>query len=417
MEDIIMILGAYLLGVLFIFLLFVFVVSIASLFVRKKETSFEPPVSVIVPCYNEEKNIGECLDSLFNAAYPMEKLQVIVVDDGSTDNTMEILKGFKKHENFRIVKGKHKGKSEALNLGVKAAKHDFILTIDADTVIERTSIQKLVNPFIDERVGATNGSCIAKNTISFLTAFQNIEYHYNNLIRRGFSRIFKNGIWFFGAFACYRKKVLEEVGFFKKDTLTEDMDIALEIFTKGHKITNVDDAFGYTVVPDSILKLAKQRIRWWGGVLQSLWKNKKLFSHRSGPSIIFLFVNQYWWSFFALLSIPLIAYQFSYWLPSNMASAYQLFMYTFRWFSLLGPVYVFYMIPEWGISPYSIFGVMSGVISAILIVISIYLFKDRMHIRNIFAVFFYFPYTILLNSIISISLVITVFFKKQYFIS
>ncbi len=415
--NIIMIIGGWIFAILFIFLVFIFITAFISLFKKNKYKDYEPGVSVVIPCYNEEKNISSCLDAVYNLDYPKEKIEVIAVDDGSKDNTFNILKEYKKnHKNLNIAKGRHEGKSASLNLGIKKAKHEIILTVDADTIIEKESLKKLVMPFADKNVGATNGSCVAKNSGSIISIFQKIEYHYNNLIRRSFSVLFKNGIWFFGAFACYRKSVLKKIGYFKKDTMTEDMDTALEIYSAGYRTINVHDALGHTIVPSSMRELYKQRIRWWAGVLQSLNKNKNLFSIKSSPSIIFLFVNQYWWSFFALISLPLIGYQVYYWLPYNTGSFSELFMYLFRWFSLLGPAYVIYKIPEWGISLYSIFGVLSGIISVFLIVKAVYMFRDRLHLKNLFAIFFYFPYTIILNIIITMSLIKIIFLKKGYFI-
>ncbi len=413
MKDIIMNLCSVLFLILFFFLLFVFIVFIISRFTKKKQIEFEPEISIMVPAYNEGKNISKCIDSIYDSDYNMSKVEVIVIDDGSTDNTLDELS---KYKDIKILKQNHKGKSEALNLGAKNAKNEFIASIDADTMLDRNCLKELVKPLIDPRIGATTGTSKVRNIKSIWTIFQNIEYHYNNLIRKSFSSVFKNGIWFFGALACYRKSVIEKIGYFKKDTLTEDMDIALEMYKAGHKTFHVHNAFCYTVVPATLKELYSQRSRWWMGVLQSLTKNKKLFSKKSCPSILFLFVNQFWWSFYALLSLPVIIYQVNYWLPYNIADFSSLFGYLIRWFSLAGPFYVIYKIPEWGLNFYNFFGVFAGIISALLIVASIKMFKDKLNMKNIFALFFYFPYTIVLNMIISLSLISYSISKKRFFI-
>ena len=265
-------------------------------------------------------------------------------------------------------------------------------------------------------VGAATGNSKVKNNKSLLGIFQNIEYHYNNLIRSSFSNLFNNGIWFFGALACYRKDVLKKINYFKTDTLTEDMDIALEIRKAGFTTINVYKATGFTIVPKTLRELYNQRARWWMGVLQSLVKNKQLFHRKSSPAILFLFINQFWWTFYAFLSLPAIIYQVNYWLPYNTTTFAALFGYLFRWFSLLGPIYVIYKIPEWGLSYYSFFGVLSGIISAFLIIASIRMFKDKLNIKNMVAIFFYFPYTIILNIIILLSLLRFSFLKNKFFI-
>ncbi len=413
MENIIMNLCSFLFLILFSFLLFVFIVFTISGFYKKEYGDFEPDISMIIPSYNEEKNISNCIDSIHASDYPQSKIEVIVIDDGSTDNTLNVMKSY---DGIKVLKQDHKGKSEALNLGVKFAKNEFIMVIDADTVLDKNCINELLKPLIDSNIGATTGTSKVKNSGNIWTIFQNIEYHYNNLIRKSFSSVFNNGIWFFGALACYRKTVLEKIGHFKKDTLTEDMDIALEIYEAGYRTFHAHSAFCYTIVPSTLKELYSQRSRWWMGVLQSLVKNKKLFSNKSCPSILFLFINQFWWSFYAILSLPVIIYQVNYWLPYNNADFLTLFGYLFRWFSLSGPFYVLYKIPEWGLNFHNFFGVFSGIISAILIFASIKMFKDKINFKNIFAAFFYFPYTIILNMIISLSLISYVFSKKRFFI-
>src|SRR3989344_2728117 len=374
MGDIIMFFGGMVFFVLFAFLAFIFIVFLCSLAVRRSYPAHEPPVSIVIPAYNEEKGIGACLTSIRQQQYPREKIEVIVVDDGSSDRTRDIAR---QHQDVAVLEQAHEGKSAALNRGVAHAAHRLIFPVDADTVLDRRCLREIVRPFSDPGVGATTGTSTVSSTKTVMETFQNVEYHYNNLIRRSFSTVFDNGIWFFGALACYRKSVIEKIGFFKKDTLTEDMDIALEIYNAGYKTFHVYNAYCYTIVPSNLKDLYSQRARWWIGVLQSLIKNKKLFSYKSCPSILFLFVNQFWWSFYAILSLPVIIYEVMYWLPYNTYSFLAFSSYIFRWFSLSGPFYVIYKIPEWGLNFYNFFGVFSGIISAVLIVASIKIFKDK----------------------------------------
>lgn len=411
--DPVMIFGGVLYLFLFLFLLAIFVVVILSFFSKKTNgVKFEPHVSVIIPAYNEEKNIERCLTSLKKLDYPKNKIEIIVVDDGSIDKTTIIAKKL----GARTILGKHKGKTFALNLGVRHAQHDFIFTLDADTTIERNCLKALIAPFAEDDVGATTGNSKIRNNKSILGLFQNMEYHYNNLIRVAFSKVFNNGIWFFGALACYRKSALKKIGYFKHDTLAEDMDSALELKRKGYRTVNVLDAFGYTIAPATVLELFRQRRRWWIGTLQSLWKSRMLFSLKSPISINFLFINQWWWSFYAFLSLPLIIYQVNYWLPYNMQDASMLFWYLFRWFTLSGPFYVLYMIPEWGIGWYGIFGVLSGIVSFIMMAIAVLLFREKDFLRSSIAAFLYFPYTILLNTLIALSIIRYIFITERFFI-
>ena len=411
--DIVMAASGALFFVLFAFLMFVFIVYLASLFIRRNFPAFEPLISVVVPAFNEEKNIAACIDSVFASNYPLDMLEVIVVDDGSTDSTIKIAESY---SSVRCVSAPHSGKAVALTVGAKAARHEFLLTIDADTVLEKECIRNLIKPLSEQSIGAVTGMCRVKNRSSILGMFQNIEYHYNNLIKNSFSVVFNNGIWFFGALACYRKSAIAKVGYFKPDTLAEDMDIVLELKKEGFKTYSVKDAVSDTIVPDTLMGFYRQRSRWWLGTLQALIRNKELFSFKSSPSVIFLYINQFWWSFYSFVSLPIIIYQVFYWLPFNSESIASIFSYLFRWFSLAGPAYVVYKIPQWGISYYSFFGVMGGLISAFMILASIRLFKDKLRLGNAFALFFYFPYTIVLNLVTFISLLRFKSTRARFFI-
>lgn len=413
MKDVLMLLSSLLFGVLFSFLALIFLIFAVSMFFNRKSENFEPEVSVVIPAYNEEKNIGSCLNSVFNSDYPKDRLEVIVVDDGSTDGTLKIARSYKK---ARMLKQNHLGKVEALNLGALNSSYGFILTVDADTTLDKNCLRELLAPFSDKNIGATTGNNNVKNNKSMITSFQNVEYHFSNLIRNSFSKVFGNGIWFSGSLACYRKAALKRIGYFKKDTLAEDQDVALEIKKAGYRTINVPTASGYTIVPTRIEELYRQRARWWIGTLQSIIKNRGLFSRKASPSILFLYINQFWWSFYAFLSLPLIIYQISYWLPYNSQSLFGMLGYFFKWFSLAGPAYVLYKIPDFGISIYSIFGVLAGVMTTVLSIAALRMFKDKISLKNMFAIFFYFPYTIVLNIIILISLFKHRFWANSYYI-
>jgi cellulose synthase/poly-beta-1,6-N-acetylglucosamine synthase-like glycosyltransferase len=406
--DAVMVAGMVMFFVLFIFLLFVFIVMIISFFQKRTFPDFEPNVSVVIPAHNEEANIEACIKSIFSDGYLLEKMEIIVVDDGSTDRTRETVKKFP----VKIISQAQKGKSEAMSAGARAAKHEFVITFDADSTLKKGCISALVKPLADSSIGATTGASLVKNSSSLLGMFQNLEYEQNNLIRHAFSKVFGNGIWFMGALACYRSSLLKKIGYFKKDTLAEDMDISLELGKAGFKTYNVKEAACYTIVPSSFRSFYRQRSRWWLGVLQALVKNRRI---SKSPSILFLYVNQFWWSFYSIVSLPVIAYQVNYWLPFNSQSFSALAGYLFRWFTLSGPFYVLYKIPEWGISWYGFFGVLSGLVSVSILVAGMALFKDW-RIRNFITLFFFFPYTIWLNLVIFISILSYKNIKRTFFI-
>jgi cellulose synthase/poly-beta-1,6-N-acetylglucosamine synthase-like glycosyltransferase len=406
--DIVMVAGMAMFFVLFIFLLFVFTVMVISFFIKKRFPDFEPDVSIVIPAYNEQRNIEACIKSITSDGYPLDKLEIIVVDDGSTDLTREVVRKYP----VKLLAPVHMGKSAAMSLGAKSASHEFIITLDADSTLRKGTIAALIRPLSDKGIGATTGSSLVKNSSTLLGIFQNLEYEQNNLIRHSFSRVFGNGIWFMGALACYRKPLLEKIGYFKKDTLAEDMDVSLELGQAGFKTYNVKEAACFTIVPASFKAFYKQRSRWWIGVLQALMKHRRI---KQSPSILFLYINQFWWSFYSIVSFPIIAYQVNYWLPSNSQSFASIAGYLFRWFTVTGPFYVLYKIPVWGISWYGFFGVLSGIISMSVLLASMGLFRDW-RIRNFIALFFFFLYTIWLNLVIFISILRYKTLTKAFFI-
>ena len=413
MKDPIMLLSSVAFGIVFSFLAIIFFIFIVSRFIKRETKKFMPNASIVIPAYNEEKNLQECLDSIYSSDYPQNKLEIIVVDDGSTDATIEILK---KNRKVKMLKQRHLGKVEALNFGILNSSNDFVVTLDADTTLDKNCIRELIKPFSDKGVGVTTGNNNVKNKKSILSAFQNVEYHFTNLMRNSFSVVFNNGAWIAGSLACYRKQALKYVNYFKKDTVAEDMDVGLELRKSGYKTVITQKAFGFTIVPTKFKDLYKQRLRWWTGTSQAIVKNKQLFSKKSSFSILFLYISHFWWSFYALISLPLILYQIHYWLPYNSQSLLSYSNYLFRWFSLMGPIYVVYKIQDWGISLYSIFGVLSGLMMTVLSISALKIFRDKIDLKNAFVIFFYFPYTIVLNIIILVSLLRYRFWKSSYYI-
>ncbi len=393
MADPIMTFGAVLFGILLLYLLFLAgVYCIASLRpAPKHDAGYRPRVSVLIPTYNEEARLGACIGALIATRYP--RLEIIVIDDGSTDATVRVARGF--GARVRLLRQAHKGKPAALNRGLALARGAIIVTVDADTIVEPQFIAHIVQPLRDPTVAAASGPVLVVNQHSVLGAFQRIEYHYNNLIRQSFSTVFRNGIWFFGCLGAYRATTLRRVGGFPAHTLTEDMDLMLALRAAGYRTLTVADARGRTFVPTSVGGLLRQRARWWAGGFQSLRKHRKGLHTAHDPAIAFLRANQVWWLLYALVSLPLIAYQVAYWFPTS--GGLDATLYLVRWFTLWGPFYVLYKIPVWGLNWLNIAGVLAGLVSATLIIASIRLARERPTWRDALAIAAYFPYTIILN--------------------
>jgi poly-beta-1,6 N-acetyl-D-glucosamine synthase len=266
-----------------------------------------PLVTVVVPAYNEAKSIGATAEALLNLTYPRK--EIIIVDDGSTDDTLQVAQGYAQSGDLRVVTKPNGGKWDALNTGITAARGDFVVCIDADTVLDPQAIQQLVKHFDDPEVGAVAGNVKVGNRRGVITKLQALEYVVGiNLHRRSEASLQRVTV-VPGPIGAFRKRVLQEVGLFEGDTFAEDADITLKILKAGYKTVFEARALGYTEAPESMTNLAKQRYRWYRGSLQSLSKHKDMtFNRKYGatgnivvPWAIFNGVVYPWFMFFTLM--------------------------------------------------------------------------------------------------------------------
>jgi len=237
-----------------------------------------PPISVIVPAYNEAKVIEEALASLAGVDYP--DLEVVVVDDGSLDETLALAsrwEGRHGSADFRIVTKRNGGKATALNTGIAVSKYPFVFCMDADSRLEPQTLRKAVQQFNDPSVGAIAGNVKVRNRGSIITKLQALEYIEGlNLPRRAQGFMAAVNI-VPGPVGLFRREALEEVGGYDTDTFAEDADLTLKLVAAGWKVVYEDAAIAWTEAPENWLDLVQQRYRWTRGILQALRKRKGLF--------------------------------------------------------------------------------------------------------------------------------------------
>ncbi len=240
------------------------------------EAPYAPPLSILIAAYNEEKVIKATLRSVVDTDYP-GPFEVIVVDDGSTDQTAaEVAKAAFVDKRIRLVKQRNGGKAAALQTAVLEAKHDIFVFLDADTHFERTTLARLVRPLRGENAGAVSGHARVGNLRTFIARCQSLEYVCGfNLDRRAYAE------WDCitvvpGAISALKRSALAAAGGFSLDTLAEDTDLTLSLHRNGYKIDYVADAVAWTEAPETIRGLARQRFRWAYGTLQCLWKHRDL---------------------------------------------------------------------------------------------------------------------------------------------
>jgi cellulose synthase/poly-beta-1,6-N-acetylglucosamine synthase-like glycosyltransferase len=234
---------------------------------------FQPVVSVLIPAYNEEEVIVYTINSVLESDYP--KLEVIVVDDGSTDGTGDMLDSeFGRNPAVRIIHQPNRGKPSALSHALAEASSGIIVTIDADTAVEANAVSKLVRHFANPRVGAVAGNVKVGNRVSWLTRWQALEYVTSqNLEKRAFDLL--NCIPVVpGALSAWRAEAINEAGGFTADTVAEDTDLTITIRRAGWKIYYEEEAIGWTDAPETASALVRQRFRWTFGTLQSFWKHR-----------------------------------------------------------------------------------------------------------------------------------------------
>lgn len=254
---------------------------------------FRPLVSVVIAAYNEETVINKTIHSVLQSKY--EQLEVIIVNDGSTDQTEAVITNeFHGNPKIHVITQENSGKTVAINKGFRFAKGEIIVSIDADTLIAADTISLLVRHFQDEKVAAVSGNVKVGNVRNLLTLWQHVEYITGfNLERRAFDSL--NCIPVVpGAIGAWRKKAIEEVGYFKHDTLAEDTDVTITLLRRGYKIHYEDKAHAYTEAPEDLKSLIKQRIRWIYGTLQCLWKHRGALFSKEQKTLGYISLPNMW---------------------------------------------------------------------------------------------------------------------------
>ena len=232
-----------------------------------------PSVSVVVPVYNEEKTLGKTLRSLLAVDYPKNKFEVIVVNDGSADNTRNVARSFSR---VIYIEQENKGKAAALNAGLRKATGELFSCLDADSFIEKGALKKNVKHFSDPHVGGVICAIKVYRPRMFIEKLQRIEYIMSVLIRKLMARAHALFITP-GVMSVYRTNVLRSLGGFSEGNLTEDFEMALRLHKHHYDIKIETDGVGYTVVPQTWKALFQQRVRWFRGFIYNAWNYRGLF--------------------------------------------------------------------------------------------------------------------------------------------
>ena len=236
-------------------------------------SDFAPPVTILVPAYNEGPVIQSALRYLLELNYPA--YEILVIDDGSSDDTYALasqMEGRYGDVTLRVVSKKNAGKANALNTGISLARNPYVVCMDGDTRLSKDVLYWGMRHFRDPRVGAVSGNVKVSNRNNLWTKLQALEYIvFMNGIHRA-QAYFKAPNIIPGPLGIFRRDMMIELGGYDTDTYAEDCDLTLKILSAGWHITTDDRALAYTEVPENLLDLIKQRYRWTRGILQALRK-------------------------------------------------------------------------------------------------------------------------------------------------
>lgn len=242
-----------------------------------------PKVTVGIPAYNEEECIEKTINSVLELDYPAKSLEVIIVNDGSTDKTEQIVNDTiakNKDRNIRLINQKNSGKGAALNKALKTAEGEFFVVLDADSFVHRDSLKKMIPRFEDKEVAIVLPLMKISTPKSFLQKIQWSEYLINFFYKSLMGTL--NCVHVApGPFSAYRKKVLEDVNGFDENNLTEDLEVTLRIHKLHYKVVQLLDAEVYTNAPDTLKGFYKQRNRWYKGTMFNMFNYKWMVFNKS----------------------------------------------------------------------------------------------------------------------------------------
>jgi cellulose synthase/poly-beta-1,6-N-acetylglucosamine synthase-like glycosyltransferase/peptidoglycan/xylan/chitin deacetylase (PgdA/CDA1 family) len=247
-----------------------------------RSAHYQPPVSIVVPAYNEAVGIERAVRSLAGSQYPY--FEVLVVDDGSVDGTADIVERLCL-DRVRVLRQANAGKAAALNRGLSAARHEIVVMVDADTVFEPGTVARIVAPFADGVVGAASGNTKVGNRRGLLGRWQHIEYVMGFNLDRRLYDVLRCMPTVPGAIGAFRRSALDDVGGVSNATLAEDTDLTIAVGRAGWRVVYVEDARAWTEAPSTLGDLWRQRYRWSYGTMQAVWKHRSAVWHQGEQAI------------------------------------------------------------------------------------------------------------------------------------
>lgn len=282
-------------------------------FHTNKETAKEnlPSVAIIVPCFNEEHSLAGTIHSLLSLSYPSNLLEIIIVNDGSTDKTLSVARSLEQNKRVSVITQTNGGKHSALNVGIKITDADVIGCLDADSFVDKNALIRMVADFKKPNVMAITPAIKVYKPNNTIELIQKVEYEIGVFLRKMFGLLNAQYVTP-GPFSLYKKEVFEKLGGFVQGYDTEDMEMALRIRANHFRIENINTAFVYTIAPKTMRALYYQRLRWVSGFLNNILHNYRylLFNTKYGhlglfslPGALFAIVGVLYVAVYMITSI------------------------------------------------------------------------------------------------------------------
>jgi cellulose synthase/poly-beta-1,6-N-acetylglucosamine synthase-like glycosyltransferase len=254
-----------------------------------------PLVSVIVPCFNEEKVVENAVASILSMDYP--NMEILVIDDGSTDLTLVQAKNMENDPRVRVIYQKNQGKAMALNRGIEEANGEYVMCVDADSMLSPDVI-RLGIPYLerDQNIAAVAGSVEVGSTSNILSMFQRLEYVVGLNFHKAAQSFLSMVTIIPGPIGLFRRNAILAVGGYRDSTFAEDCDLSLRLLLSGYRTVYCADMIAITEVPDDFNSLTKQRYRWSRGVFQAIksnsyWLVRPWINPRNSLIVLYMFVE------------------------------------------------------------------------------------------------------------------------------
>ncbi len=248
---------------------------------KKTCTDKEEDVTILIPVYNAKKSIKETIESIKKQKYCGD-IYINIIDDGSTDGSLELLKSMNLGTEIMLLETDHRGKAFALNKGLQHVKTDYTITVDSDTVLHPLAVRKIMHKLVnsDKKTVATAGCLFVKNAKkSFITKLQEWDYTLGIFGVKLYQGNYNSTLVAQGAFSAYKTKLLRERGGWQ-NCVGEDIVLTWELLSQGYETNFAKNAIAFTEVPETLTSLGRQRKRWARGMIEAFKRVKTITSSK-----------------------------------------------------------------------------------------------------------------------------------------